>query len=113
MAACLMWQVRDVLRFYHFAYNTDKSCVSRFLQYIRFQNKKHPKQISSVFLFLPLRVLRGQSPASLNHLIKIKDRQQYPQYDQQHQHAHGENDQRFHDADDVGDHGDLFTFQLF
>ncbi len=38
-----MDQVREVLRFHHYAYNTEKSYVSWILQYIRFHNKKHPK----------------------------------------------------------------------
>ena len=36
----LMDQVHEVLRFHHYAYNTEKSCVSWILQYIRFHNKK-------------------------------------------------------------------------
>ncbi len=34
-AVRLMDQVREVLRFHHYAYNTEKSYVSRILQYIR------------------------------------------------------------------------------
>jgi hypothetical protein len=41
----LMDQVREVLRFHHYAYNTEKSYVSWILQYIRFHNKKHPKDM--------------------------------------------------------------------
>jgi hypothetical protein len=37
----LMDQVCEVLRFHHYACNTEKSCVSWILQYIRFHNKKH------------------------------------------------------------------------
>ena len=36
----LMGQVREVLRFHHYAYNTEQSCISWFLQYIPFYNKK-------------------------------------------------------------------------
>lgn len=38
-----MDQVREVLRFHHNTYNTEKSYVSLILKYIRFHNKKHPK----------------------------------------------------------------------
>lgn len=31
----LMAQVREVLRFHYYAFNTEKSCVSWILQYIR------------------------------------------------------------------------------
>ena len=41
----LMDQVREVLRFHHYAYNTEKSYVSWILQYIRFNNKRHPKDM--------------------------------------------------------------------
>ena len=44
-SARLMDQVREVLRFHHYAYNTEKSYVSWILQYIRFHNKKHPKDM--------------------------------------------------------------------
>ena len=41
----LMQQVVEVLRFHHYAYNTEKSYVSWILQYIRFHDKKHPKEM--------------------------------------------------------------------
>lgn len=41
----LMDQVREVLRFHHYSYNTEKSYVSWILQYIRFHNKRHPKEM--------------------------------------------------------------------
>jgi site-specific recombinase XerD len=41
----LMDQVREALRFHHYAYNTEKSYVSWILQYIRFHNRKHPKDM--------------------------------------------------------------------
>ena len=44
-SARLMDQVREVLRFHHYAYNTEKSYVSWILQFIRFHNKKHPKDM--------------------------------------------------------------------
>jgi len=43
----LMDQVREVLRFHHYAYNTEKSYVSWILQYIRFHNKRHPKDMGT------------------------------------------------------------------
>ena len=43
-SARLMDQVREVLRFHHYAYNTEKSYVSWILQYIRFNNRRHPKE---------------------------------------------------------------------
>ena len=41
----LMDQVREVLRFHHYAYNTEKFYVSWILQYIRFHHKRHPKDM--------------------------------------------------------------------
>lgn len=41
----LMDQVREVLRFHHYAYSTERSYISWILQYIRFHNKKHPKDM--------------------------------------------------------------------
>ena len=40
-----MDQVREVLRFHHYTYNTEKSYLSWILQFIRFHNKKHPKDM--------------------------------------------------------------------
>jgi len=42
-SARLMDQVREVLRFHHYTYNTEKSYISWILKYIRFHDKKHPK----------------------------------------------------------------------
>ena len=36
----LMDQVRETLRFYHYAYNTEKSYVEWILKFIRFNGKK-------------------------------------------------------------------------
>jgi len=44
-AGRLMDQVRETLRFYHYAYNTEKSYVSWILKYIRFSGKRHPKDM--------------------------------------------------------------------
>lgn len=44
-ASRLMDQVRETLRFYHYAYNTEKSYVEWILKFIRFSGKKHPKDM--------------------------------------------------------------------
>ena len=44
-ATRLMDQVRETLRFYHYAYNTEKSYVSWILKYIRFSGKRHPRNM--------------------------------------------------------------------
>ena len=44
-AVRLMDQVREVLRFHHYAYSTEKSYVDWILRYIRFNNKRHPKDM--------------------------------------------------------------------
>lgn len=44
-SARLINQVREVFRFHHCAYSTEKSYISWILQYIRFHNKKHPKDM--------------------------------------------------------------------
>lgn len=65
----LMDQVREVLRFHHYAYSTEKSYVSWILQYIRFNNKKHPKEMGKVEVeaFLSyLAINRGVSAATQN-----------------------------------------------
>ena len=41
----LMDQVKETLRFYHYAYNTEKSYVDWILKFIRFSGKKHPKDM--------------------------------------------------------------------
>jgi integron integrase len=41
----LMDQVREVLRFYHYAYSTEKTYVFWILQYIRFNDKRHPSEM--------------------------------------------------------------------
>jgi len=54
MPTQLMDQVREVLRFHHYAYKTEKSTISWILQYICFHNKKHPREMgkSEVEAFL-------------------------------------------------------------
>lgn len=44
-ASRLMDQVRETLRFYHYAYNTEKSYVEWILKFIRFSGKKHPREM--------------------------------------------------------------------
>jgi integron integrase len=41
----LMDQVCETLRFYHYAYNTEKSYVEWILKFIRFSGKKHPREM--------------------------------------------------------------------
>jgi len=65
----LMDQVREVLRFHHYALNTEKSYVSWILQYIRFNNKRHPKDMGKheVEAFLShLALDRGVSASTQN-----------------------------------------------
>ncbi len=65
----LMDQVLEVLRFHHYAYNTEKSYVSWILKYIRFHNKKHPKDMGKdeVESFLSdLALNRGVSASTQN-----------------------------------------------
>jgi len=64
-----MDQVREVLRFHHYAYNTEKSYVSWILQYIRFNDKRHPKDMGKfeVESFLShLALNRGVSASTQN-----------------------------------------------
>ena len=44
-ATKLMDQLRETLRFYHYAYNTEKSYVEWILKFIRFNGKKHPREM--------------------------------------------------------------------
>ena len=44
----LMDQVRETLRFYHYAYNTEKSYTNWILKYIRFNGKRHPKEMGKL-----------------------------------------------------------------
>ena len=47
-ASRLMDQVRETLRFYHYAYNTEKSYVDWILKFIRFNGKKHPREMGKL-----------------------------------------------------------------
>jgi len=41
----LMDQVRETLRFFHYSYSTEKNYVQWILRYIRFNNRRHPKDM--------------------------------------------------------------------
>ncbi len=41
----LMQQVRETLRFHHYAYSTEKSYTQWILRYIRFNDRHHPKEM--------------------------------------------------------------------
>jgi site-specific recombinase XerD len=41
----LMDQVRETLRFHHYAYSTEKSYIQWILRYIRFNDRHHPKEM--------------------------------------------------------------------
>ena len=43
----LMDQVRETFRFYHYAYNTERSYVEWILKFIRFNGKKHPREMGT------------------------------------------------------------------
>lgn len=47
-ATRLMDQVRETLRFYHYAYNTEKSYTNWILKFIRFNGKCHPKEMGKL-----------------------------------------------------------------
>ena len=44
-AVRLMDRVKEVLRFHHYAYSTEKAYATWILQYIRFNNKQHPEKM--------------------------------------------------------------------
>jgi len=41
----LMDQVKETLCFHHYAYSTEKSYIQRILRYIRFNVRRHPKEM--------------------------------------------------------------------
>ncbi|MCP4670898.1 MAG: integron integrase [Desulfobacula sp.] len=43
----LMDQVREVLRYHHYAYRTEQAYCQWILRYIRFSNKNHPKNLNT------------------------------------------------------------------
>lgn len=44
-SARLMDQVREVMRFYHYSYKTEKTYIHWILRYIRFNDRRHPKEM--------------------------------------------------------------------
>lgn len=44
----LMDQVRETLRFYHYAYSTEKSYDDWILKFIRFNGKRHHKEMGEL-----------------------------------------------------------------
>ena len=46
----LMDQVREVLRYHHYAYRTEQSYCQWIIRYIRFHNNVHPKELSSTHI---------------------------------------------------------------
>jgi len=65
----MMDQVRETLRFYHYAYNTEKSYVDWILRFIRFNGKRHPKEMgkSEIERYLShLAVNRNVAPSTQN-----------------------------------------------
>ena len=68
----LMDQVREVLRFHHYAYNTEKSYVTWILQYIRFNDRRHPKDMgkAEVESFLSYLALNRRVSASTQNMLE-------------------------------------------
>ena len=65
----LMDQVRETLRFYHYSYSTEKSYVQWILRYIRFNDRRHPKDMGKLEIerFLShLAINRNVSAATQN-----------------------------------------------
>lgn len=65
----LMDQVREVLRFYHYAYSTEKTYVFWILQYIRFNDRRHPGEMGKpeIERFLSnLAINKNVSPSTQN-----------------------------------------------
>ena len=68
----LMDQVRETLRFYHYAYSTEKSYVQWILRYIRFNDRRHPNQMGKTEIerFLShLAINRNVSAATQNQAL--------------------------------------------
>ena len=61
-AGRLMDQVREVLRFHHYSISTERTYVSWVLKYIRFNDRRHPKDMGryEIERFLSHLGLRGQ-----------------------------------------------------
>ena len=68
----LMAQVRETLRFYHYAYSTEKSYVQWILRYIRFNERRHPKDMGKTEierLLSHLAINRNVSAATQNQAL--------------------------------------------
>lgn len=68
----LIDQVRETLRFYHYSYSTEKSYVQWILRYIRFNDRRHPKDMgkSEIERFLShLAINRNVSAATQNQAL--------------------------------------------
>ena len=72
----LMDQVKEVLRYHHYAYRTEQTYCQWILRYIRFFDKTHPQNLNSkdIERFLSHLALKGEVSAStqrqaLNALI--------------------------------------------
>ncbi len=65
----LMDQVREVLRYHHYAYRTEQAYCQWILRYIRFHNKIHPKNLNSreIEQFLSHLTLKKNVSASTQH----------------------------------------------
>lgn len=61
-AVKLMDQVRETLRFYHYAYSTEKSYVDWIVRFIRFNEKRHPKDMG-----------KREIERFLSHLVSNRD----------------------------------------
>ena len=61
-ATRLLDQVREVLRFHHYSFSTEKSYVSWILKYIRFNDRRHPKDMG-----------RAEIERFLSHLALNRD----------------------------------------
>jgi hypothetical protein len=62
----LLDQVRDVLRFKHYAYRTEEIHMQWIRRYILFHNKRHPKEMGNTEIeaFLTHLAVEGQVSAS-------------------------------------------------
>lgn len=66
----LMDQVTETLRFYHYAYSTEKSYVQWILRYIRFNNRRHPKDMGK------LEIERFLSHLAINRNVSLATQNQ-------------------------------------
>ena len=65
----LMNQVRETLRYFHYSYSTEKSYIHWILRYIRFNDRRHPRDMGKpeIERFLShLAIIRKASLATQN-----------------------------------------------